>query len=165
MDFTCRCSLARFAIRLWRPEERPSSVLPLARQECMRKSAGDTDQRSRLLQMTDNRGQSHHSAFPRCRYSRWESRYGLHKRGGNRKIHLAMDAHGIPVRMLVTAGSTVDCSQASTLIGGIDEQYLLADKGYNSDIIRAQAKGPGMEPVNSPRKNRRQIRDYNQHLY
>ena len=58
-----------------------------------------------------------------------------------------MDAHGIPVRMLVTAGSTVDCSQASTLIGGIDEQYLLADKGYNSDIIRAQAKGQGMEPV------------------
>ena len=71
----------------------------------------------------------------------------------------------MPVRMLVTADPTADCSQASTLIKGIDAQYLLADKGYDSDAIIAQAKGQGMEPVIPPRKNRKQLRDYNKHLY
>ena len=40
--------------------------------------------------------------------------------GGNSKIHLAVDAHGMPVRIRVTAGSTANCSQGSTLIDGID---------------------------------------------
>ncbi len=51
------------------------------------------------------------------------------------------------------------------MIKGIDAQYLLADKGYDSDVIIAQAKGQGMEPAIPPRKNRKQLRDYNKHLY
>ena len=67
--------------------------------------------------------------------------------------------------MVVTAGPTADCSQASTLIEGIDAQYLLADKGYDADAIIAQAKEQGMEPVIPPRNNRKQLRDYDKYLY
>ena len=90
---------------------------------------------------------------------------GRTKGGVNTKIHLAVDAHGMPVRMVVTAGTTADCTQASTLIEGIDAQYLLADKGYDSNAIIAQAREQGMEPVIPPRKNRKQSRDYDKHLY
>ncbi len=52
------------------------------------------------------------------------------KRGLNTKIHLAVDAHGMPVRVLITQGTTADCTQASRLIEGFDADYLLADRGY-----------------------------------
>ena len=44
-------------------------------------------------------------------------------------MHLAVDAHGMPVRMEVTAGTVADCAQAEALIDGIDAEYLLADRG------------------------------------
>jgi IS5 family transposase len=53
-------------------------------------------------------------------------------RGGNSKIHLAVDANGMPVRIIITDG---DSTQAESLITGIDAGYLLADKGYDSDEI------------------------------
>ncbi len=77
------------------------------------------------------------------------------QKGANSKIHLAVDAHGVPVRMVITAGPAADCSQASTLTEGIDAKYLLADKGHDTDAIIAQAKEWGMEPVILPRKNRK----------
>jgi len=48
------------------------------------------------------------------------------------KLHLAVDAHGLPVRVLMTAGTTADCAQAAPLIKGSDAQYLLSDRGYDS---------------------------------
>ena len=41
------------------------------------------------------------------------------KRGLNTKIHLAVDAHGMPVRILITEGTTADCKQAEALIDNI----------------------------------------------
>jgi len=49
--------------------------------------------------------------------------------------HLAVDAHGLPVRMLVTAGTVADSSQGLALIEGIEAEHLLADKGYDSNAI------------------------------
>jgi len=51
------------------------------------------------------------------------------------------------------------------LIEGIDAQYLLADKGYDSDAIVAKAKEQGMEPVIPPRRNRKHQREYDKDLY
>ena len=68
-----------------------------------------------------------------------QSGYGSHKRGLNTKIHLAVDAHGMPVRILITEGTRADCSQAEHLIEGIDAEYLLADKGYDGDKIIEKA--------------------------
>jgi len=51
------------------------------------------------------------------------------------------------------------------LIAGIDAQYLLADKGYDSDEIIAQADNQKMTAVIPPRKNRKAPRDYDRALY
>ena len=48
-----------------------------------------------------------------------------HKRGLNSKLHLAVDSHGMPVRLAVTAGTVADCSQALPLIEGIKAEHLL----------------------------------------
>lgn len=58
----------------------------------------------------------------------------------------------MPVRILVTAGTTADCSQAATLIDGLDAQHLLADKGYDTDGIVAKAESQHMEGLFLRRK-------------
>lgn len=67
--------------------------------------------------------------------------------------------------MVITDGTTADCTQASTLIEGIRADYLLADKGYDSDAIVDQATAQWMKAVIPPRKNRKDQRDYDHDLY
>ena len=47
----------------------------------------------------------------------------------------------------------------------ISADYLLADKGYDSDAIIKQAKDRGMDPVIPPKKNRIEQRPYDKELY
>ena len=115
--------------------------------------------------MADDRCEPCQSASSCRRGKRWQSGYGPHKRGLNTKIHLAVDAHGMPVRILITEGTRADCSQAEHLIEGIDAEYLLADKGYDSDKIIEKAKEGGMTPVIPPRSSRLTPRDYDCYLY
>jgi transposase len=76
-----------------------------------------------------------------------------------------VDATGMPVRIIVTDGTTADCTQAESLITGIDAEYLLADKGYDSDEIVKKASNVGMTAVIPPRKNRKEQREYDKELY
>ena len=54
---------------------------------------------------------------------------------------------------------------AGTLIEGLEAEHLIADKGYDSDAIVEQAVGQGMQAQIPPRSNRKQLRDYDKHLY
>ncbi|WP_387466826.1 IS5 family transposase [Photorhabdus sp. RM323S] len=90
---------------------------------------------------------------------------GRTKGGFNTKIHLAVDAHGMPVRVLITSGPTADCSQAEVLIEGIDAAHLLADRGYDSNAVVEQAEKQGMEAQIPSRKNRKVRREYDRELY
>jgi hypothetical protein len=67
------------------------------------------------------------------RSERREPENGRLKRGINSKIHLAVDAAGMPVRVIVTDGTTADYTQAESLIKGLKAGFLLADNGYDSD--------------------------------
>ncbi|ETZ06946.1 transposase [Holospora obtusa F1] len=40
------------------------------------------------------------------------------------------------VRIIITDGTTADCTQAWQLISGIAAEYLLADKGYDKDLYK-----------------------------
>ena len=71
----------------------------------------------------------------------------------------------MPVRIIVTEGTRADCSQAEDLIEGLKAQHLLADKGYDSDAIIKKAQQQGMNSVIPPRKNRKNQRKYDKHLY
>jgi len=76
-----------------------------------------------------------------------------------------VDANGMPLRIIITDGTTADCTQASKLINGMTAEYLLADKGYDSDDIVNQAESQGMIAVIPPRKNRKIQREYDKDLY
>ena len=80
-------------------------------------------------------------------------------------MHLAVDAHGMPVRMRVAAGAESDGSQALELIEGIEAEHLLADKGYDSDAVVLGVLEHGMNPVIPPRRNRKEQREYDSYLY
>ena len=90
----------------------------------------------------------------------WQRQKGL-----NTKIHLAVDAHGMPVRIIVTEGTRADCKEAIHLIKGIDAEALLADRGYDTDEIISYALDVGMEPVIPPKRNRKELREYDKYLY
>ncbi len=62
-------------------------------------------------------------------------------RGGlTSKIHALVDAEGRPVTLRLTGGQVADCTQAYALTDELGEgAILLADKGYDSNAIRAKA--------------------------
>ena len=71
----------------------------------------------------------------------------------------------MPVRLALTEGTEADCSQALSLIEGIEAQCLLADKAYDTNEIIASASKKGMEAVIPPKSNRKEKREYDRALY
>ena len=69
------------------------------------------------------------------------------------------------VRLILTKGTTGDCTQAIPLIEDIEAEYLLADKGYDSNEIVEAALAKGMNPLIPPRSNRKNPRAYDEDLY
>jgi transposase len=149
---------------LWGLEKYASALFSLERKRSMGKIAGNFYPGSRLRMV--NGGCDIHQ-MPRTRggSERREPENGRLKRGLNSKIHLAVDATGMPVRIIVTDGTTADCTQAELLITGLKAGFLLADKGYDSDEIVDKAVEFGMIPVIPPRKNRKNQREYDKTLY
>jgi len=71
----------------------------------------------------------------------------------------------MPIRVIITEGTAADFTQARHLTEGFTAEYLLADKGYDSNEIVEQAKSRGMQPVIPARKNRKEAREYGKDLY
>lgn len=71
----------------------------------------------------------------------------------------------MPLRILITQGTRADCTQADRLIEGLSADYLLADRGYDTNAILEQAENQGMEAVIPPKKNRTVQREYDKDLY
>ena len=71
----------------------------------------------------------------------------------------------MPVRVIITSGTTADCTQAGHLIKGLDAGNLLADRGYDSNEIIEKAEKQGMNVVIPPKKNRKEQRAYDKALY
>ena len=80
-------------------------------------------------------------------------------------MHIAVEARGLPVRVLVTSGTEADCTHAVTLIDGFAAQYLLADRGYDTNKIIKEATRAGIQIVIPPKKNRKEQREYDKALY
>ncbi len=72
---------------------------------------------------------------------------------------------GHPVVLTVTEAQAADSPQLPRLIAGLKTQAVLADKGYDSDANRTAIRAQGAEPCIPPRKNRKVVVPYDQHLY
>jgi len=55
--------------------------------------------------------------------------------------------------------------QADKLVEGIDADSLIADKGYDSDKVIGLAQSSGMQVVIPPKRNRKELREYDVYLY
>ena len=116
--------------------------------------------------MVNDRRKLYQSSSTCGGYGERESEDEPDKRGLNTKLHLAVDKNGLPIRAIITEGKTADCSQVEDLIQGIQAQYLLADRGYDSKSILQRANQADTRPVIPPKKNRKYQRNYNnQDLY
>jgi transposase len=80
-------------------------------------------------------------------------------------MHPAVDAHGMPVRVMVTAGSLADCTQAEALTKDLPAGCLPDGKGCDTDAIVEGAQTRGLQVVIPPRSNRRQPRHYDACLH
>ena len=65
----------------------------------------------------------------------------------------------------VTAGQVNDCTQAIVLLGERTTEYVLADKGYDTDAIVEHVETMGAVAVIPPKSNRKQQREYDKNLY
>ncbi|WP_249347991.1 IS5 family transposase, partial [Rhodococcus erythropolis] len=77
---------------------------------------------------------------------------GKSRAGNTSKIHLAVDAHGLPVAFEITGGNVNDCTSAPELIAQLPSaEAIVADKGHDSERIREQIEAQGARAV-IPRK-------------
>jgi len=71
----------------------------------------------------------------------------------------------MPIKVIVTKGTTADCTKAEDLIDDIEAENLLADRGYDTDYIVNVAISKGMNVAIPPKKNRIIQREYDKDLY
>lgn len=95
-----------------------------------------------------------------------EQALGRSKGGFSTKIHVSVDGLGNPLRFILTAGQRNDITQAEALIVDLDFERLIADKGYDADdFIRLIIEEYEAEAVIPPRAKRKELREYDVHLY
>lgn len=91
-----------------------------------------------------------HASGARCGE---EVAIGKSRGGSTTKIHMAADAHGNPIDFEITGGEVHDAKAANLIIDKVGKaEHFIADKGYDSDDIRAYVRERKMTPV-IPRKS------------
>ena len=78
---------------------------------------------------------------------------------------MTVDGLGNPLRFILTGGQEHDATQAERLIAGYAGEYVIADKGYDSQGFRQHILDLNMSPVIPPRSNRKEPQAYDAHLY
>ena len=88
-------------------------------------------------------------------------------RGGlTTKIHVVVDAQGLPIRLGLTAGQTHDGQIADALLDHLGPRTIvLADKAYDADRIRELIQDQGATPNIPPKSNRRWKPCFSRRLY
>ena len=88
-------------------------------------------------------------------------------RGLLSKIHLRANAEGLPIAVAPTPGEAHDATTCSALMEDRDSDpgVLLADRGYDSDAIRQDARDRGALPEIPTKRNRRVQHSVGRRLY
>lgn len=124
--------------------------------------------------MADTGHYSIDSTTVRAHVSATGGKRGTHRRalgrsrgGFTSKLHCLADALGRPVAFHLTGGEAVDCKAYDALIGlpAHAPEGLLADKGYDTDAIRADLAERQIEAVIPGRSNRRVKIEHDRALY
>lgn len=87
-----------------------------------------------------------------------EQALGRSRGGFGTKVHVAVNGHGLPVELIVTAGPAADVTQAGALVGGRPADVVIADNAYDSAAGVRAIEGGGAEAVIPPKRNRTDAR-------
>ena len=125
----------------------------------------DPDMEHLLLDSTIVRAHPCAAGAPKKTGGQAEQALGRSRGGFSTKIHIAVDALGNPLRFILTGGERHDCTQATALLVGFDADYVIADKGYDTNDLREQITAHDAEAVIPPRARRTDPADYDRHRY
>jgi transposase len=90
---------------------------------------------------------------------------GRSRGGPTTKVHLIVDALGLPVTFGLTEGQRNDSVAAPPLVERVSPGCLLADKAYDTNPFRAVLDAIACTPVIPPMGNRARDFDYDKDLY
>jgi transposase len=84
----------------------------------------------------------------------------------NTKLHAVTDTSGRPIRLFIPAGQVSDYTGAAALMNSLPEaDWLLADRGYDTDWFREALVGMGTTPCIPGRKSRKKTVKYDKRRY
>ena len=83
----------------------------------------------------------------------------------NKKIHIAVDALGNPLRFILSQGQAHESPYALDLIDGLKAEAVIGDKGYDSTKFIQHIEQKQMLAIIPPRRSRKDHRDYDKHRY
>lgn len=67
--------------------------------------------------------------------------------------------------MILTAGQVADVTQGAALVELFNAGAVVADKGYDSDVLVQVIEEGGAQPIIPPRSNRKTLRAVDWHRY
>jgi len=95
-----------------------------------------------------------------------EQHIGRSRGGLTSKIHVVVDAKGLPLRLGLTGGQVHDNRLCTVLLKQLARRTrLLADRGYDADWIRALVAEQGAWANIPPKRNRRDPICFSRYLY
>jgi len=80
---------------------------------------------------------------------------GRSKGGFSCKVHAVCDAHGLPLKFILTGGQVADCTQAIPLLENVNADAALADKAYDTNELREWLLKQQIKAVIPPKANRK----------
>jgi transposase len=101
-----------------------------------------------------------------CIAENHEQHMGRSRGGLTSKVHVVVDANGLPVRLGLTPGEAHDNRLRSVLLAGLRPQTIvLADRGYDADWIRRFVSDQGAWANIPPKKNHTSPINFSPDLY
>jgi transposase len=159
-------AVARFARNIWALEQCISTVQSVVTEGRLGADFQGFGGRPRFRARYDRR--HHRAGAPACGWRKRGTQnqaIGRSRGGLSTKIHIAVDALGHPLRMVLTAGQVHEATQASLLIEGLTLISLIADKGYDNDRFRAELAESEVDVVIPPLGSRVAEIDYDKNSY
>jgi transposase len=90
---------------------------------------------------------------------------GQSRGGASTKVHLVVDALGLPVAFEITVGQRHDSQPALGLLERCEPRCVLADKAYDSNAIREGLASHNCELHTPPKRDRIRPATYDKELY
>lgn len=162
--------MARSAGRVWQVVERLPPVPALDAGGAMGGDYGGPERKRRRARRPANDRQ-HRDPGPSsgsgCKRGTPRQGFGRSRGGFTTKIHLLVNAHGLPMRTEITPGQTSDYLGFDLVMAENLPQpkILLADRGYDADGIRKSMNDRGVRPVIPMRRSRKKRVGVDRSLY